>query len=53
VSFVLLRRFRQPLLASPVQASVAIPGQVVDVHGEQNGAIYQEVTLGRSEPFSS
>jgi hypothetical protein len=28
---------------------VAILGQVVDAHGEQNGAIYQEVTLNRSD----
>ena len=28
---------------------MAIPGQVADVHGEQNGAIYQEVALGRSD----
>jgi hypothetical protein len=32
-----------------VRADGAILGQVVDVHGEQNGAIYQEVTLGRSD----
>jgi hypothetical protein len=32
-----------------VRANAAIPVQVVDVHGEQNGAIYQEVALGRSD----
>jgi len=36
---------RQP---AGVRADAAVPGQVVvDVHGKQNGAINQEVTLGR------
>jgi hypothetical protein len=32
-----------------VRAEAAISGQVADVHGEHNGAIYQQVTLGRSD----
>jgi len=33
-----------------IRPDAAVPGQVVvDMHGEQNGAIYEEVTLGRSD----
>jgi hypothetical protein len=32
-----------------MRADAAILGQVVKVHREQNGAIYQEVTLDRSD----
>ena len=50
VSFVPPNGFRQgPFWPARVRADAAIPGQVVDVHGKQNGAIYQEVTLGRSD----
>jgi hypothetical protein len=31
------------------QASTAFLGKVIDMHGEQNGSVYQEVTLGRSD----
>ena len=33
--------------AGGYSAFTSIPGLVVDAHGEQNGAVYQEVTLGR------
>ena len=49
-SFVPPNRFRsRPFWSAGARADAAILGQVVDVHGEQNGAIYQEVTLGRSD----
>jgi hypothetical protein len=32
-----------------VRAGAVSAGQVADVHGEQDGAIYQQVTLGRSD----
>jgi hypothetical protein len=32
-----------------VRVDATILGQVIEVHSEQNGAIYQEVTLGRSD----
>ena len=35
--------------AGGYSAFTSIPGLVVDAHGEQNGAVYQEVTLGRSD----
>jgi len=50
VSFMPSSRFRWRLFwPGEVRAGAAIPGQVVDVHGKQNGAIYQQVTLGRSD----
>jgi hypothetical protein len=50
VSFVSPSRFRScPFWPSGVRVDAAILGQVIDVHSEQNGAIYQEVTLGRSD----
>ena len=43
-------RFRsRPFWPAGVRADTAILGQVVDVHGEQNGVICQEVKLGRSD----
>ena len=48
--FVPPNRFRQrPLWPAGIRADAAISGQVVYVHGEQNGAIYQKITLGRSD----
>jgi PucR-like helix-turn-helix protein len=37
------------LPASLGQVSKALPGEIIDVHGEQNGSVYQEVTLGGSD----
>jgi hypothetical protein len=31
------------------QASTGLLGKVIDMHGEQNGSVYQKVTLGRSD----
>ena len=43
-------RVRQrPLRPAGIRTAAAIPVLVVDVHGEQNGTIYQEVTFGRSD----
>jgi hypothetical protein len=39
----------RPSRPAGVRADAAILGQVVDAHGEQNGPIYQQVTLGRSD----
>jgi hypothetical protein len=50
VSFVPPNRSRQrPFWPAGLRADAVILSQVVDVHGEQNGAIYQQVTLGRSD----
>jgi hypothetical protein len=44
------RTLRQcPFWAAGAPADAAIRGQVIDAHGEQNGAIYQEVALSRSD----
>jgi len=49
-SFVPPNRFRQrPFWPAGIRTDAAIPVLVVDVHGKQNGAIYQEVTFGRSD----
>ena len=44
-------RADQPVLVAPLTASLgpvstALPGGVIDVHGEQNGSVYEEITLG-------
>jgi hypothetical protein len=51
LSFVPPNRSRaRPFWPAGIRADAAIAGQVVvDVHGEQDGAIYQEVTLGWSD----
>jgi hypothetical protein len=50
VPFVPPSRFRQrPFWPARIRVGTAIPGLVIDAHGEQNRAIYQEVTLGRSD----
>lgn len=38
-----------PFWPAGARVDAAILGQVIEVHSEQNGAIYQEVTLGRSD----
>ena len=43
------RSRQRPPWPAGVRADAAIPGLFVHVHGEQNGAIYQQVTLGRSD----
>ena len=49
-SFVPPNRFRQrPFWPAGIRTDAAIPVLVVDVHGKQKGAIYQEVTFGRSD----
>lgn len=40
------RYWERPFWPARRQAGTAVPGQVVDVHSEQNGAIYQEITFG-------
>jgi len=38
-----------PLRPNGIRGGEAIPGQLIDVHGEHDGAIHQQVTLGRSD----
>jgi hypothetical protein len=43
-------RFRShPFWPAGARADAADLGQLIDVHGEQNGAIYQQITLGRTD----
>jgi hypothetical protein len=50
MSFVPPDRSRsRPFGPAGVRAHAAGTGQVIDAHGEQNGAIYQQVPLGRSD----
>jgi hypothetical protein len=50
MSFVPPNRSRsRPFGPAGVRADAAGTGQVIDAHGEQNGAIYQQVPLGRSD----
>jgi hypothetical protein len=43
------RSRKRPSWPAGARAGAAIAGQLVHVHSEQNGAIYQQVTLGRSD----
>jgi hypothetical protein len=50
LSLVPSHRFRwRPFWPAGIRVGAAIPGQVIDLHGEQDGAIYQKVTLVRSD----
>ena len=40
---------QRPFRPARAPADAATPGQVIDAHSEQNGTIYQQVTLSRSD----
>ena len=43
-------RFRQrPFRAAGIRVGAIIPSQVIDPHGEQDGTVNQEITLGRGD----
>lgn len=41
--------WQRPFRPAGAPAGAATPGQVIDAHGEQNGTIYQEITLSSSD----
>ncbi len=50
VSFVPPRRcWSRQFQPAGGRASTAFRGEIIDVHGEQNGSVYKQVTLGRSD----
>jgi hypothetical protein len=40
---------RRPLRPVGIRVGVIIPSQVIDPHGEQDGPVNQEITLGRGD----
>ena len=40
---------QRPFRPVGIRAGAIIPSQVIDPHGEQDGAVNQEITLGRSD----